>query len=280
MMNDSRSVLITGASSGIGHATALEMKRRNWRVFATARKPEDLEALRAAGLETIPLDLADPDSIADAARQVLKLTDGTLYGLVNNAGFGQPGALEDLTRDAMRAQFDVNVIGLQELTNLLLPSMIRNGQGRVVHVSSVVGRVALPFMGVYSASKFAVEALADAQRVELRGTGVHLSLLEPGPITTRFSVNAEKTTHDGMRVEGSRFQALYEKEREARKAKRDPRPFSLPPEAAAIKIARALTAKRPARRYKVTLPAYLGACLSRIAPDALLDAILSRQLPS
>jgi len=277
-MTSSSSVLITGTSSGIGLATATEMKNRGWRVFASARKAEDLATLSESGFEAIEMDMADPVSIENGAKQVLKACENKLDALVNNAGYGQPGALEDLAVDTMRYQFEVNVVGLQHLTNLVLPSMIQNGHGRIVHISSVVGRVAVPFLGIYSASKFAVEALADAQRVELTGTGVTLSLVEPGPITTRFTKNAVKSSDGHLEVEGSRFSKLYQKELEMREEHSGPKSFALPPEAVAKKIAHALTHPSPRRRYKVTFPAHLGAFLSRFAPDALIDWVLSREL--
>lgn len=277
-MNTTLPVLITGTSSGIGLASAREMKQRGWRVFASARKSADLESLRKEGFEAVEMDMSEPASVESGAKQVLEACGGALQGLVNNAGYGQPGALEDLDVEAMRQQFAVNVIGLQQLSNRVLPGMIQNRRGRIVHVSSVVGRVALPFMGIYSASKFAVEALADAQRVELYGTGVKISLVEPGPINTRFSKNAMEKSAGAFSAPGSRFADLYQKEMESRKEPNSPKAFSLPPEAVAKKIAHALCAPRPHRRYRVTLPAQFGAIMSRVAPDALLDWILSGEL--
>jgi NAD(P)-dependent dehydrogenase (short-subunit alcohol dehydrogenase family) len=272
------SVLITGSSSGIGLASARDLKQRGWRVFASARKAEDVDSLRAEGFDSIQLDVADSDSIRRAVEELRSATGGRLMGLVNNAGYGQPGALEDLSRDAMRRQFEVNVFGLQELTNAVLPLMLPFGAGRIVHISSVVGRVALPFMGIYSASKFAVEALADAQRVELERTGIRISLVEPGPIVTRFSRNAVAATPGFLPMTDSRFAGLYAKELLTRENPERQKAFSLPPEAVARAIAHALSSPRPKRRYKVTLPAHLGAFLSRFAPDALIDAILCGEL--
>jgi short-subunit dehydrogenase len=272
------SVLITGSSSGIGLATALEMRDRGWTVFATARKAEDLESLASHQITPIELDVSNSDSIRQAAETVRTKTEGKLSALVNNAGYGQPGALEDLTRDQMRQQFEVNIFGLLELTNLLLPDMIQQGHGRIVHVSSVVGRIALPFMGIYSASKFAVEALADVQRVELDGTGIKVSLVEPGPIRTKFSKNAVAASNRHLERGSSRFQGLYAHELTLREESEAPKPFSLPPEAVARKIAHALTAKHPRTRYHVTLPAHLGAFLSRFAPDRFIDYVLTKEL--
>jgi NAD(P)-dependent dehydrogenase (short-subunit alcohol dehydrogenase family) len=271
---DSPIVLITGCSSGIGLAAAEHMRGLGWTVRPTARKPADLDMLRNKGFDPVELDVMSSDSI----RAALTAVGDRLDGLVNNAGYGQPGALEDLTRDAMRRQFETNVFGLQELTNAVLPLMIARGSGRIVHISSVVGRVALPFLGIYSATKFAVEALADAQRVELSGTGVRVSLVEPGPIITRFSENAVGMTREDVNLDGSRFADLYSKELDTRAAPKRTKPFALPPEAVARKIAHALTAPRPRIRYRVTLPATMGALMSRVAPDGLIDFILGQEL--
>lgn len=277
-MDNAPVALITGCSSGIGLAAADHMRALGWRVFPTARKAADLDALRAAGHTPLELDVSSSNSITSCVEALRAETGGRVDGLVNNAGFGHPGALEDLSRDAMRRQFEVNVFGLQELTNALLPGMIERGHGRIVQVSSVVGRVALPFMGIYSASKFAVEAMADAQRVELHGTGVRVSLVEPGPIVTRFTENAVGAGEKALAESGSRFAGLYAKEIERRQTRAGPKAFALPPEAVAKKIAHALTAARPRRRYHVTLPATLGALMSRFAPDTLIDAILAAEL--
>lgn len=270
----SPTVLITGCSSGIGLAAAEHLRTLGWTVRPTARKPADLDTLRAKGFNPLLLDVTSPDSIRETVAQL----GPRLHALVNNAGYGQPGALEDLTRDAMRRQFETNVFGLQHLTNAVLPLMLPHRAGRIVHISSVVGRVALPFLGIYSASKFAVEALADAQRVELRHTGIHISLVEPGPILTRFSANAVRMTEADVTLATSRFAALYTKELHTREQPRPRKPFALPPEAVARKIAHALTSPRPKTRYHVTLPATLGALLSRLAPDQLIDALLGHEL--
>jgi NAD(P)-dependent dehydrogenase (short-subunit alcohol dehydrogenase family) len=277
-MSDTPTVLITGCSSGIGNATAQEMKDRGWSVWATARKPEDLEQLRREGLNALELDVSDPASIDQAVRTLREATGGHLKALVNNAGFGQPGALEDLTRDQLRYQFEVNVFGLLDLTHRLLPDLMRDGDARLVHISSVVGRVALPFMGIYSASKFAVEALADVQRIELNGTGIRVSLVEPGPIRTEFSTNAVSQGSPALEAPESRFAGLYKKTLAKRRVENGAAPFALPPEAVAAKIAHALTSPRPRRRYRVTLPAQFGAFASRFFPDALIDVILAREL--
>jgi short-subunit dehydrogenase len=275
-----RSVLITGCSSGIGLATALRLRDANWRVLATARQEADLERLRAERLETITLDLADEASVEHAAKVALMMTAGGLGALVNNAGYGQAGALEDLSRAAMRAQFETNVFGLQHLTNLLLPGFRRQGAGRVVHVSSMVGRLPLPLMGFYSASKFAVEALGDVLRWELAGSGVAVSLIEPGPIITRFRATtaaraeARAQSDDAVYGSGLRRELNARRQPEGRK----PSLFDRPPEAVAACIQHALESPRPRRRYAITLPAHAANWLRRLAPDALVDALVAPQL--
>ena len=176
-----RSILITGCSSGIGLASAREMKARDWRVFATARKPEDLKRLRdEVGVESLYLDYTEPDSIEEAARHVLEATDGRLSALFNNGAYGQPGAVEDLKPQVLRAQFEANVFGWHHLTSLLIPAMRAQKAGRIVFCSSVLGLVAAPYRGAYCASKFAIEALADALRLELAPSGIKVILIEPG----------------------------------------------------------------------------------------------------
>src|SRR6476620_4260623 len=182
-----RSILITGCSSGIGLASAREMKRRGWRVFATARKPEDIARLKAeVGVESLYLDYAEPASIAAAAEHVLAATDGTLTALFNNGGYGQSGALEDIRTEVLRAQFEVNVFGWHDLTTRVIRAMRALGEGRIVFCSSVLGLIPPPFRGSYSTSKFAIESLADALRMELEEAGNRVALIEPGPIASRF----------------------------------------------------------------------------------------------
>jgi NAD(P)-dependent dehydrogenase (short-subunit alcohol dehydrogenase family) len=271
----SRFVLITGCSSGIGLATALHLREHGWTVLPTARRKEDLDMLAGHGFTPITLDVGDEASVTDAAHAALDRCHGALGGLVNNAGFAQYGAVEDLSRDALRRQFEVNVFGMQQLSNLLVPSFRQQGRGRIVNVSSVYGRVSAPMVGAYCASKYAVEALADAMRVELRGTGVALSLIEPGPIETEFRRNAAAQSLAHLETSTGRFSARYESSfNRAQDKVRKPKPFSAPPEAVARKIRHALVSARPKRRYCVTFPAYLGAFVRRFAPDALLDLLL------
>lgn len=274
-----RTILITGCSTGIGLAACQQLRTAGWRVIASARKPGDLANLRAAGFETIALDMADAASVAKGAEEALRIGGGSIGALVNNAGFGQAGAIEDVTREALRYQFEVNVFGLQDLTNRLLPSMLRQSSGRIVHISSVLGRVVIPMLGAYCASKHAVEALADAQRVELRGTGVGVVLVEPGPIETEFRKNAAKAM-DAEIPPKSEFRTFYAEETKRRMAGDTQRRFMKSPQDVAAVIQAALESARPRARYTVTLPARLAPMFRPFIPDRAYDAVIGSKLPA
>ncbi|MCS6771172.1 MAG: SDR family NAD(P)-dependent oxidoreductase [Kiritimatiellae bacterium] len=267
-----KTVLITGCSTGIGRATARLLRDHGWRVLATARQLKDVDSLASEGFESFPLDLADDRSVAEGAKTALNRTNGRIGALVNNAGYGQPGALEDVSREALRRQFEVNVFGLQDLTNRILPAMIKAGAGRIVHVSSVLGRLAIPLMGAYCATKHAVEALADAQRIELRNTGVGVILIEPGPIETAFHRNA-RTAAESMLPGSPRFDL----ERYALLVEADRR-FAMKPESVAKAILKALESRCPRRRYTITVPAKIGPLLRTMLPGAWWDALLEYRI--
>ena len=274
-----RSVLVTGCSSGIGAATAAHLRDRGWRVIATARSADDLAALEADGFETVGLDLADDASVSRCAELTLERCADGLGGLVNNAGYAQPGAVEDIDRDRLRRQLEVNVVGLQDLTNRLIPTMREQGWGRIVNVSSVYGRVVAPLVGAYCASKYALEALSDAMRMELWSSGVGVSLIEPGAIVTDFRKNAAAVAEDSLGNPDSVFGSTYERKVLRKKHKvATPDFFTRTPEEVAAKIRHALESTRPRRRYGVTPAAGLVAVLRRVAPDALLDTIGRRSL--
>jgi NAD(P)-dependent dehydrogenase (short-subunit alcohol dehydrogenase family) len=204
-----RSILITGCSSGIGHACALGLAERGWQVIASARKPSDVERLAQQGLSAVQLDLDDPDSIAAGLAEALALTGGRLDALFNNGAYGQPGAVEDLTRAVLSAQFETNLFGWHDLTRRVIPIMRGQGHGRIVQNSSVLGLVAMPFRGAYVASKFALEGLTDTMRQELVGSGIQVSLIEPGPILSRFRDNAFVAYQDGIDRDASVFKDTY-----------------------------------------------------------------------
>jgi len=271
-----RSVLITGCSSGIGLCAAVTLKARGWRVFAIARKPEDIDRLKdERGVESLYLDYTEPASIAAAAEQVLSATDGKLTALFNNGGYGQPGALEDIRPDVLRAQFEANVFGWHDLTARVIPAMRARSEGRIVFCSSVLGLIAAPYRGAYSASKFAVEALADTLRMELQGSGIHVVLIEPGPIATRFVERAIEAYRRNVDLETSIHRDIY-RVRIARMEAGGQKTYKLGPEAAVNKLVHALESARPKFRYYVTLPAYAVALLRRILPAGALDAVARR----
>jgi NAD(P)-dependent dehydrogenase (short-subunit alcohol dehydrogenase family) len=270
-----RAVLITGCSSGIGLASAREMKSRGWRVFATARKEQDIALLKDEGFDSLYLDYTEPDSIEAAADAALRATDGQLDALFNNGAYGQPGAVEDLKRDVLRAQFEANVFGWHELTARVIPAMRARGEGRIVFCSSVLGLIAAPYRGAYCATKFAVEALADALRLELAGTGIAISLIEPGPIASRFLEHALEAYRRHIDLEGSPHRDVY-RARIARLEEGGSQAFKLGPEAVAAKLVHALESKRPKPRYYVTVPTYAAVLFRRLLPTRALDAIATR----
>ena len=269
-----RSILITGCSSGIGLCVAKGLKTRGYRVFATARKETDVQQLRADGFESLCLDLADSDSITAAVDEILARTDGTLDALFNNGAYGQPGAVEDLSRDVLRAQFETNLFGWHELTNQILPVMRRQGHGRIIQNSSVLGFVALRYRGAYNASKYALEGLSDTLRLELMGTDIHVSLLEPGPVTSRFRENAFRAYQENIDPDSSVHRDKYLAMETRLKTAGPAVPFTLPPEAVLKKVIHALESRRPKARYYVTFPTYLFGFLKRVLSDRLLDRIL------
>jgi NAD(P)-dependent dehydrogenase (short-subunit alcohol dehydrogenase family) len=274
-MTANRSILITGCSSGIGLACAVGMKARGWRVFATARRHEDLAMLEEKGLEALPLDYAFRDTVAACAEEVARRTGGRLDGLFNNGAYGQPGAVEDLRREVLEEQFACNVFGWHQLTRAVLPLMRANGGGRIVHCSSVLGLVALKYRGAYNASKFAIEALADTQRLELRGSGIFVSLIEPGPIASRFVEHALAAFNRNIDETASHYKAAYVRQR-ARLGRGGSNRYKLGPEAVLEKLIHAVESPRPKARYLVTRPTQAMAVARRLLPQRLLDYVLNK----
>lgn len=269
-----RNILVTGCSSGIGYCAAHGLAKHGYRVIASARKAADVERLRAEGLNCVQLDLDSGESIRDAVAQVGEMTGQRLYGLFNNAGFGQPGAVEDLSREALRAQFETNVFGTLDLTNRVIPWMRRAGEGRIIQNSSVLGFVSLAYRGAYNASKYALEGLYDTLRLELAGTDVHAVLIEPGPIVSRFRANAVEAFRRNIDIENSVHREKY-LATERRLTKEGPAaPFTLPEEAVLGKVIRALDSPRPKPRYYVTFPTYLFGGLKRVLSTRRLDRVL------
>ncbi|MEJ2106079.1 MAG: SDR family oxidoreductase [Acidiferrobacteraceae bacterium] len=273
-MHKSRAVVITGCSSGIGHCLAQGLRARGYRVIATARKPEDAERLDQEGLEGLHLDLRDSDSIRSAVATVLERTGGNVYGLINNGAYGQPGAVEDLSREVLRQQFETNLFGTQELTNAILPAMRARNKGRIVQISSILGIVTFAYRGAYTASKFALEALSDTMRLELRGSGIHVSLVEPGPIVSRFRDNALAAFRENIDLEHSTHRELYRAVLKRLEGRAGRTPFTLPPEAVLKRVVHALEAPRPKIRYPVTTPTYVFGYFRRLLPARWLDRVV------
>ena len=272
-----KSILITGCSSGIGYDAAQGLKRAGWRVFATCRKPDDCDRLIAEGLESFPLDYADETSIAAAVDEALRRTSGTLDALFNNGAFACPGAVEDLPRGALREIFETNLFGYHDLARRVLPVMRAQGHGRIVNCSSVLGLVGLKWRGAYVATKFAMEGLSDVLRLEMRGTGIHVVLIEPGPVTSRIRQNAIPHFERWIDWRGSPRRAEYEASLLKRLYEyRGPDRFELPASAVTAKLLRALESPRPRARYFVTTPTYLMAALRRMLPGRALDWLLAR----
>lgn len=277
-MSGPRIILITGCSSGIGLDAARTLSARGWRVFATCRRPADCARLEAERLESFPLDLASEASIAQAVAEALQRGGGRIDALFNNGAFAIPGAVEDLPRAALRAIFETNLFGQVDLTNRLLPAMRAQGRGRIVMNSSVLGFVAAPWRGAYVATKFALEGLTDTLRLELAGSGIAVSLIEPGPIGTRFRANAVRQFETHIDWRASPHVAAYERtllKRLYGPARRDR--FELPPASVTAALIRALESPRPAARYRVTTPSHAASVMRRLLPTRLLDQVLGQR---
>lgn len=271
-----KSILITGCSSGIGLHTAIALKQRGYQVFATARKEEDVNALKAQGLESLQLDVNDTHSMQKAIEQISQLTGGKLDALFNNAGFLQTGAVEDLTRDMHRSQFETNVFGPMELIRLVLPIMRKQGHGRIIQNSSILGIVTLPYCGAYNASKFALEGYSNTLRQELRGTNIHVSIINPGPIESKLRAHAYEQYQTSINtLSNSVHQKAYQK-LEAFYFKRKDKGDKLTqtPDAVVKKLIHALESTRPRAHYYVGFSAQGLAFLRRILPDCALDWVL------
>ncbi len=269
-----KNILVTGCSTGIGLDAIEALRERGYRVIASARKNEDVSRLVGLGFDAIQLDLNDSNSIRCAVEQVAKLTDGKIDALFNNAGFGQPGAVEDLTRDVLRQQFETNVFGCHELTCLILPYMRQHNQGRIIFNSSVLGFAAMRYRGAYNASKFALEGLVDTLRLELHGTNIHVVLVEPGPILSGFRENAFALYKANINKDKSAHLETYLALEARLETVGAAVPFTLPASAVSAKVIAALESAKPRIRYYVTVPTYLFAYLKRILPGRWLDAIL------
>ena len=268
-----RAILVTGCSSGIGACIAQGLGQRGYRVIATCRNRSDALEWQEKGFEAFDLDLSNERSVSNAISRVRDLTEDRLYGLINNGAYGQPGAMIDLSREAIREQFETNVFGTQQLTNGIVPLMLNRNEGRVIQISSILGLICLRFRGAYNASKYALEAMTDTMRLEHRNSGVHFCLIEPGPIRSYFRQNALAKYRQHVDAESSRFRSSYQ-EVEQRLLQSGEARFTLPPEAVLDAVSHALEARHPKIRYPVTVPTRVMAVLKRLFPDRVMDAFL------
>lgn len=272
-----KSILITGCSTGIGLCAAKALHTKGYRVFATARKESDVTKLQSLGLESLRLDVNSSDSIRSALNHVLDKTGGTLDALFNNAGFVQAGAVEDLTRDMMREQFETNVFGPMELTNLVIPIMRKQGYGRIIQNTSILGIVAMPLRGAYNASKFALEGFTQTLRQELRGTGIFVSIIAPGPVRSELRKNALIHYEENLSKRNTIHRNLYQQmETYFFKLPSSKDRYAAEPDAVVKKLLLALESKNPKAHYYVTFFAHLFAFFRRILPDATLDALMAK----
>ncbi|MGR4845812.1 SDR family oxidoreductase [Rhizobium sp. LARHSG275] len=273
-MAGERTIVVTGCSSGIGAHCVRALKADGWRVFATVRKPDDLKGLEAEGIEAFLMDYTRTETISDLVGAVLERSGGRIDALFNNGAYGQPGAVEDLSTATLRAQFEANFFGWHELTRQVIPPMRKRGQGRIVQCSSILGVVPYRYRGAYTASKFALEGLSITLRMELQGSGIHVSLIEPGPIATRFTANALAKIKEHIDLENSPHAVDYVRQLARLDGSGPVNRHKLGPEAVYSVLKHALNSKNPRPHYPVTTPAKQGMFLKRLLPADLFYRLM------
>ncbi len=271
-----KTILITGCSSGIGYDTAHYLHTNGYRVFASARKPEDVQRLKAEGLDTYLLDVTKPETITQTLEAVLEQTGGKLFAVFNNAGYGQPGAVEDIPTEVLKEQFETNLFGLHEMTRQVIPIMRAQGYGRIIQHSSVLGLISLRFRGAYNASKYAIEGLCDTLRLELDKEDIHVVTINTGPVHSDFRKNATKKYYEHIHARPTVFEDAYKKELLPYEGKKTKDPFTRNSDVVIANIVNALESKRPRPRYYNTSATFLLGGLKRLLPTAILDKILLR----
>ena len=275
-MSEKPVIIITGCSSGIGAHCAAALKADGWRVFATVRRIIDMAALENQGIETLIMDYTKPETIAALVDTVLARTGGRIDALFNNGAYGQPGAVEDLSVDVLRRQFETNVFGWHDLTCRVIPAMRRQGHGRIVHCSSILGLVPYRYRGAYTASKFALEGLGVTLRMELQGSGIHVSLIEPGPIATKFTSTALAHIETNIDLENSAHADEYKRQLSRLDGSGPVNRHKLGPDAVYKELKHALTATNPKPHYLITAPAKQAVFLKRILPSGLFYRLLRK----
>lgn len=275
-MSEKPVIIVTGCSSGIGAHCAQALHRDGWRVFATVRRSEDMTALEQAGIETMLMDYTLPETIAALVEDVAKRTGGRIDALFNNGAYGQPGAVEDLPVHVLRQQFETNVFGWHDLTCRVIPFMRRQGSGRIVHCSSILGLVPYRYRGAYTASKFALEGLGITLRMELEGSGIHVSMIEPGPITSRFTATALAHIKGNIDLENSAHAEDYKRQLARLDGSGGQNRHKLGPDAVYRKLKHALVSRRPRAHYIITTPAIQATILKRLLPADLFYRLLRK----
>ncbi|SSC71498.1 unnamed protein product [Ciceribacter sp. T2.26MG-112.2] len=273
-MTDRATIIVTGCSSGIGAHCARALAADGWRVFATVRRPEDLQPLEADGIEALLMDYTDAASIAALVEEVTRRAGGRIDALFNNGAYGQPGAIEDLSTDVLRQQFEANFFGWHELTRRVIPLMRARGQGRIVQCSSILGLLPYRYRGAYTASKYALEGLTVTLRMELEGSGILVSLIEPGPIESRFTANALKMIEENVDLDNSAHAGEYKRQLARLDGTGPVNRYKLGPDAVYKVLKHALTATRPRTHYPVTVPARRGILLKRLLPADLFYRLM------
>lgn len=270
-----KTILITGCSSGIGYDAAFALAKRGHHVIAACRKKTDVDKLISLGLETVFMDVNDPQSISQGFAEALEKMSGRIDVLINNAGYGQIGALEDVPYETLREQFATNVFGLMALTKLVIPIMRQQKQGRIINISSLLGIVSLPFRGAYNASKYAVEGLSDTLRLELKPAGIHVITIQPGPIESRFRDNAVDNSLKKINIEHSHFQGQYQKMLTSFRQQKTDSIFTKGTDAVIKKLIKAVETTTPKAKYPVTFPSHAFALLKRLLSVKMLDRLLA-----
>jgi short-subunit dehydrogenase len=271
-----QNILITGCSSGIGLQTALTLKENNYKVYASARKEKDVEMLRNLGFETFQIDVRNKKDITNALKTIIK-NDLKLDAIFNNAGFGQPGAVEDLSVDVLKKQFDTNFFGLHEVTLQAMSLFRKQGFGKIIQHSSVLGIISLKYRGAYNASKYAIEGITDTLRQEVLGSNIFISTINTGPVTSKFRENALKKFNKNIDIENSYFSEIYKKELKARlETTEDKVPFNLPESSVANVVLKIMKTQKPKPRYYVTKATYILGFLKRVLSTSLMDKLLNK----
>ncbi len=270
-----KTILITGCSSGIGFDASTTLHQQGYHVIACCRKLSDVERLMQLGLDAVQMDVSNTQSIHNAFEEVLKKSSQRIDVLINNAGYGQAGALEDISYETMVEQFATNVFGLMELTRLVIPIMRRQQQGRIINISSLLGFVSMPFRGAYNASKYAVEGISDTLRIELKPSGIDVITIEPGPITSQFRNSAIDHSLQKIDVKHSYFKSQYKNMLLSFRRQKDESIFTKNPNAVTKKIIRAIESKKPRPKYRVTFPTHLFAILKRCLSVKMLDRLIT-----